>query len=174
MAVKKIITVPDQILNIKCNSVTAINEEINSVVKDLLDTLDIQRDPAGAGLAAPQIGLPINVCVVRKFSKTKEGVETTRDIVLINPKIVSQSEATDIRWEACLSIPNSIGQVKRSKRVSISYLNLDGTESKIKADGFLARVIQHEMDHLNGILFTSKVIGKLYDEQEFDKEFISE
>jgi peptide deformylase len=92
----------------------------------------------------------------------------TKDYVLVNPKLISASEDMDIHYEGCLSIPDTYGQVKRHKKIKVSALDENGNEIKINTSGFFARVIQHEMDHLDGILFTSKMIGKVLTEQELD------
>ena len=174
MAVKQIVKAPDKILTTPCKDVAAFDADLKNLVADLLDTLEVQKNPEGAGLAAPQLGVLKRVCIVRKFSKDAENNETKKDIVLVNPKITSSSPATDIRWEACLSIPAILGQVKRAKRVTIMASDALGKPLKIKAEGFFARTIQHEIDHLDGILFTSKLIGEPLTDEEFDKKYLSE
>lgn len=174
MTVKPILTVPNEALKQQCEEITEFNEETKQLANDLLETLDIQRDPAGAGLAAPQIGILKRMCIVRKFKKDADGNEFTKDYVLVNPKITSESSATEVGWEACLSIPDKLGQVKRAKRVTITAQNTNGETIKIKGSGFFGRVIQHEIDHLNGVLFTDKNIGKVLTEEEFEQMYYAE
>ncbi|MFZ5425299.1 MAG: peptide deformylase [Patescibacteria group bacterium] len=168
MAKVPVIQAPNEILNAKCTPVGA-NENVQELVANLLDTLRSQRNPEGAGLAAPQIGINKRVCIVRKYATSKDSeIESFKEYVLINPEITSMSDATDIKWEGCLSIPDTYGKVQRAKRVKVIALNEKGEKIKIKAEGFFARVIQHEVDHLNGILFTSKTIGETLTEKELD------
>lgn len=174
MAVKPILQIPNPILNTKCEKVAEINGEIKELITDLLDTLTAQTNPQGTGLAAPQIGVSKRVCIVRRWDRSEDDKETYRDYVLINPEILGASSATDIMWEACLSIPDLFGKVMRNKRVRVSALNENGEEIKIKASGFFARVIQHEVDHLDGILFNSKIIGESLTEAQLDEKYKKE
>ena len=91
------------------------------------------------------------------------------DIVLINPKIIQYSEEKNVDWEGCLSVPDAYGLVERAEKIKITAKDIDGNIIKIKAEGFFARTIQHEVDHLDGILFTSKIEGKTLTQKEFDK-----
>lgn len=91
------------------------------------------------------------------------------DIILINPKITQKSSETELDWEGCLSVPDRYGLVERYKKIKITAKDLNGNKLKIKAEGFFARTIQHETDHLDGVLFTSKVVGKTLTQKEFDK-----
>ena len=88
---------------------------------------------------------------------------------MINPKIISQSKDTIVEYEGCLSVPNSYGKVERNKKVKIKAQDESGETIRLTASGFFSAVIQHEIDHLNGVLFTSKTIGGLLTEKEFDQ-----
>jgi peptide deformylase len=90
-------------------------------------------------------------------------------MILINPEIISKSKETDVDWEGCLSIPDVYGEVQRHTKVKVKSLTLSGNEITFTAEDFFARVVQHEIDHLDGILFTSRVIGKAISEKELDK-----
>lgn len=171
MSAKPIITIPNEVLRKKAEKVKNIDEEVLKTAQDLLDTVKVAKDPEGAGLAAPQIGASKRICVVRNFFIDPQDSKKilSEDIVLINPKIVSKSIETETDWEGCLSVPNEYGKVERFKKVKISATGIDGTDIKFKANDFLARTIQHEIDHLDGILFTDKVIGKTITEEELDK-----
>jgi len=170
MAIKKIVKVPDPVLNLKTERVV-IDEDLKKLVTDLLDTLTAQKKPKGAGLAAPQIGVSMRVCIAKKFSPNPNDEENDleTDFILINPIIVSHSEGTDTKWEACLSIPNTYGKVERYKKIKVETMDLHGNTFTLKADGFFARIIQHEIDHLDGILYTSKVVGETVTEKELDE-----
>lgn len=171
MSVRKISTVPDPVLTKKAQKITNIGVDEKRLAKDLLDTLAIARDPEGAGIAATQIGESKKMCVVRNFfpNPAKPEEFTHEDYVLINPKIVSKSTETEIDYEGCLSVPDVYGKVERYSKIKVDALNLNGERIKIKAQGFFARTVQHEIDHLEGILFTERVIGETITEEELDR-----
>jgi len=118
------------------------------LVRDMIDTC---RKANGIGLAAPQIGKSLRLCII---NLEHMGLPP---FALINPKIVKTSWKKVDMEEGCLSIPGVFGMVKRPAKVTIKATNIEGNETKFQADGILARVIQHELDHLDGILFTSKM-----------------
>lgn len=171
MAIRKIISVPDPVLYQKAVKITKIDEETKELAKDLIDTLNNAIDPEGAGLAAPQIGILKRMIVVRRFYKDPMNPNNTvfENIVLINPKYVSKSRETELDWEACLSVPNRYGRVERAKKIKVNAQDVEGNDMRIKASGFFARVIQHEIDHLEGEIFTDKVVGKTISESELDE-----
>lgn len=158
-----------QILKTKCKEVENIDDSVKEVIKNLKDTLK-NHIPPGAGLSAPQIGVDLRICLVKKFRMVGQQEKIT-DHILINPTITNYSTPTDIRWEGCLSIPDTYGKVQRSKQLSVIAQDENGEKIKIKASGYFARVIQHEVDHLNGVLFTDKVIGQTATENELDQIF---
>ncbi|NCN07380.1 peptide deformylase [Candidatus Falkowbacteria bacterium] len=142
----KLIIHPNPILRTKSQKVTdVLDSKIQKLIPEMLETM---KDSNGVGLAAPQIGQNIRLLVIGHKDK---------DLVIINPKIIKKSLLKDWDEEGCLSIPHKYGQVKRHKSVTIKYLNEGGQEQTIKANGLLARIIQHEIDHLDGILFIDKV-----------------
>lgn len=171
MAVKNVITTPNPILDKKALKVGDITDDIKNVAKDLLDTVKIAKDPEGAGLAAPQIGVSKRIAIVRNFFEDPLHPEEIHsdDIILINPKITYSSSETEIDWEGCLSVPDTYGLVERFKKIKVTYKDIDGLNIKIKAEGFFGRTIQHEIDHLDGILFTSKIKGDSLTQKEFDE-----
>jgi len=139
-----------EILRKKAQDVKEVNSEIRNLIEEMRK---IMKENDGIGLAAPQIGLDLNLFVAEiDYDKNKKG----KFYALINPQIISKSKATEIVEEGCLSLPKEFGEVERSKRVIIVGLNEFGKKVKIKAEGLLARVFQHEIDHLNGILFADK------------------
>ncbi len=171
MVVRRIHTIPEDVLRQKGEKIREINDEIKQIAKDLVDTLDVASKPEGAGLAANQIGVAKRICVVRNFFEDPANRHRTinEDFILINPKIVSESKETDIDWEGCLSVPNAYGEVERYQKIKVIAQDLSGDTIKFKAHGFFARVIQHEIDHLDGVLFTDRVIGKVLTEADLDR-----
>lgn len=145
MAVYQIVKVNNKILRTKAIEVAKITTNIHKLLNNLQDTMYFYK---GAGLAAPQIGISKRVIVI----DTGEGL-----IEIINPSIVN-SESQETGTEGCLSIPGVIGEVPRAAQVFVTGLNRHGKEIKIKADSLLARALQHEIDHLDGILFIDRAV----------------
>lgn len=145
MAIRQIRFSDDSILRKKSREINEINDRINILLEDMAETM-YKND--GVGLAAPQVGVLRNVIVI----DVGQGL-----IKLINPKII-ESDGENIDFEGCLSIPGISGKVKRPERVKIKYLDLSGEEKELEGTGLLARAMCHEIDHLNGILFTDKTI----------------
>ena len=145
MSVLKIIRHPDKRLRIKALPVMVFNRTLRETVKDMFETMYANQ---GIGLAATQVGCPLTLCVIN----VSGGKYKNEELCLINPDIVN-SVGTGSRSEGCLSVPGRFADVKRAKRIKVVYENLDGSQSTIKASGLLARVIQHEMDHMDGKLF---------------------
>lgn len=145
----KILQVPNKILEQKTTPVKEVTPEILKLVRDMIDTC---KKANGIGLAAPQVGKSLRVCII---DLEHMGLPP---FALINPKIVRTSWKQVKMEEGCLSIPGVFGEVKRPSSVTVKATNIEGNETKFKADGILARVIQHEIDHLDGVLFTSKMI----------------
>ena len=143
MAVYKIVNYGDPILKEKAKPVKEVNESVRRLLDNLRDTMYEAR---GLGLAAPQIGVPKRAIVVDAGERLYE---------LVNPEI-EEGEGEQIDTEACLSIPGVRGTVKRFERVVVKGLNREGEKVRIQATGLLARVFQHEIDHLNGILFVDR------------------
>lgn len=147
----KILTVPNPILTTKTKPIDKISPDILKLVHDMIDTC---RKAQGIGLAAPQVGKSIRLCII---NLEHMGLPP---FALVNPKITKKSWKKSEMEEGCLSIPGVYGIVKRSEKINVSALNLDGQKNQIEAGGLLARVIQHEVDHLDGILITSKLIRR--------------
>ncbi len=143
---RKILIEPDPILRKKCEPIEKVNDDIRNLMKDMLQTM---YDAPGIGLAAVQIGV-LKRLVVIDISKE----EKKRDpLFLINPEILSKSENTSVYEEGCLSLPGQFAEIERPAKCLLKYVDLNGKEKKLKADGLLSTCIQHEVDHLNGILF---------------------
>lgn len=165
--IKKILTIPDKILDTVCvDFENVLDAKITA--QDLIDTLQASKIP-GAGLAAPQIGIKKRIILARKFYFQGQD-EKHKDVIMINPVIVNASKEKIKSVEACLSIPQVFGFVQRYKQITVEYLDLNGKKHKIGAGGYFSFIIQHEIDHLNGILFTSKLVNnKIYTEKEIEK-----
>jgi len=115
MPIKTIVTIPEPVLRQKATKVKAIDGVIKKEIQDLKDTLEVAKDPEGAGLAATQLGISKQICVVRNFFQDPTNTDKIihQDFILINPKMTSTSKETEIDWEGCLSIPNTYGEVER-------------------------------------------------------------
>jgi peptide deformylase len=175
MSIKNILIMPNKILTTKSSKVLDFDSSTKDICRDLLETALSQTNPEAAGLAAPQIGVNKRIILVRDFKVLHESDEVlVSNLIMINPKIVSKSNEFETDWESCLSIPFMYGKVKRPMTVKVSYQDENGKDFKIKAKGFLARVIQHEIDHLDGIIFDEKIIGKLITEEEYKKQIENE
>ena len=146
MAIKKILTEPDQFLRQKSKKVEKVDDSTRSLMDDMLETM---YDAPGIGLAAIQIGVPKRIIVI---DLAKDG-EKKMPMYFINPEIVSKSSKDATYEEGCLSVPNQFAEIDRPSKCEVEYLDYYGKKQLLKADGLLATCIQHEMDHLEGILF---------------------
>jgi peptide deformylase len=150
MAVREIVTVPAPVLRGKARKVTSFGPELQMLIDDMVETM---RVAPGVGLAAPQIDVPLRVIVIEYGEEEDENVPP-KLYALINPEISRASEDVEVGTEGCLSIPGYVGEVERASAVTVKGLNRRGQPLRIKAQGWLARIFQHEIDHLNGVLFT--------------------
>jgi peptide deformylase len=146
MAVLPIITAPDPRLKVKCEPVAEVDDEIARLIDDMLDTMYLAP---GIGLAAPQIGVTKRILVVDV--SPKDGPR--EPIRMANPEIIWSSEELAVYEEGCLSLPEQYADVERPERIKVRYLDEKGEQQEREADGILATCIQHEMDHLDGIIF---------------------
>ncbi len=146
MTIKKILTEPDPFLRQKSIPVEKVDDEVRSLMDDMLETM---YAAPGIGLAAVQIGVPKRV-IVMDLSK---GNEKKDPMYFVNPEIITKSENDASYEEGCLSVPNQFAEVNRPDNCKVKYLDYEGNEKTLDAKGLLATCIQHEMDHLEGILF---------------------
>jgi len=157
MAVQQIVRYPHPILKKLCRRVELIDRSIIDLVEDLLDTM--REGPGSVGVAAPQIGVTLRVCVV-DVSKNRLGRENNHGLLcMINPEITLRSDTVAIMREGCMSVPDYTGEVERATEITVSFSEPDGGQSEIRSRGFEAVAIQHEMDHLDGILFLDRIIS---------------
>jgi peptide deformylase len=152
MALLPIIVAPDPRLKVVCRPVGKVDAEVARLMDDMVETM---YDAPGIGLAAPQVGVPTRVIVVDIARKDKG--EAPNPIRLANPELVATSEDVKPWEEGCLSLPEHYAEVTRPTRVAVRYLDEHNKRREIEADGVLAVCLQHEMDHLEGILFVDHV-----------------
>ena len=150
MAVRDILILPDKRLRLVSKPVAKVDAATRKLVEDMFETM---YDAPGIGLAAIQIGEPRRI-VTMDLAKKDEPKEPQ---VFINPELISQSGDDNLHEEGCLSIPEYYADVKRPAQVRVRYLDLDGKQHEIEADGLLATCIQHEIDHLDGVLFIDHI-----------------
>jgi len=146
MAVRDILILPEKRLRLKSEPVKAIDNSVRALIDDMFETM---YAAPGIGLAAIQIGVPQRVVTMDLAKKD----EPKNPQVFINPEVIWKSAEQAAYEEGCLSIPEYYEEVERPKAVRVKYLDRDGTQQEIEADGLLATCLQHEIDHINGILF---------------------
>jgi peptide deformylase len=172
MTLRKIVTLPDAVLRRKAHTVTKFDKNLQTLIDDMVETM---REAPGVGLAAPQIGLSERIIVIEYFEREEdeEKEDAPKKVwAVLNPEIVKASEEKLMGVEGCLSIPGMVGEVERHAQIQIKGLNRHGKPMRIKANGWLARIFQHEIDHLNGVLFTDRAtrVWKPQDEPEPEQE----
>ena len=141
MAVLPIRIAPDPVLRQKAKRIRNIDGSVNKLIGDMIDTL---HEAAGVGLAAPQVGVPLRVIVIR--------LPEQEAFALINPQIVRRKGERVVN-EGCLSVPGYVGEIKRSEAVTVKGRDPEGKEIRMKAEELLAQALEHEIDHINGILY---------------------
>jgi peptide deformylase len=154
MPVQKILLYPHPILKKLCRPVDAIDPEIAGLIEDLVDTM--HAGPGSVGVAAPQIGVSLRVCVV-DVSASRQGKDNNHGLlVMVNPEIVARAGAAVMR-EGCMSVPDYTGDVERATAITVRFSDETGNVREVAAEGFEAVAIQHEMDHLDGVLFLDRI-----------------
>ena len=162
--IREIVIFGDPVLRKKCADVGEVSEEIRSLVDDMVETM---RDAEGIGLAAPQVGVPLQLAIVDvshdpecisylRVDGEDAVLEDIMPLVFINPKLSPHGDK-DVMSEGCLSFPDIRGDVTRPFELKATLSDLDGRTMTIETDGLLARAIQHETDHLNGVLFVERM-----------------
>jgi peptide deformylase len=166
MGLREIVTLPAPILRRKARPVTAFDQDLHRLIDDMIETM---RAAPGVGLAAPQVGVAERLIIVEYAEQPEEDDPASeaepstpraevkpRLYVLANPVIMKTSGEMVFGVEGCLSIPGLVGEVERYEGIQVNGLNRRGQPVKIKADGWLARIFQHEIDHVNGIVFPDR------------------
>ncbi len=175
MALRPIVHLPEPILRRRAKPVTRFDRELQTLIDDMIETM---REAPGVGLAAPQVNVPLQVAVIEYAENEDEEAEEQGDAppkpkklyVIINPQIVKASQEKVMGVEGCLSIPGLVGEVERHQAIQVKALNRYGKPFKAKVDGWMARIFQHEIDHLNGVLFTDKAIRVWQPSEEKHRE----
>jgi peptide deformylase len=151
MAIRPIIEVPDPLLRQKSTPVEAVDDDLRALIADMFETM---YAAPGIGLAAIQVGVPKRVLVIDLQEQPEEGAESIKDPrVFINPEILDTSDQEVPYTEGCLSVPDQYAEVERPDRVRARWLDEQGNQHEEDIEGLLATCLQHEMDHLEGILF---------------------
>lgn len=153
MAIRPLVILPDSQLRLVSKPVEAVTPEIRTLVDDMLETM---YDAPGIGLAAIQVGVPLRLVTIdlsKPEAKEGEEPEPRKPQVFLNPEVTWSSEEFSVYEEGCLSIPEYYEEVERPAEVKVRYMGLDGKTQEIAAEGLLATCLQHEIDHLNGVLF---------------------
>ncbi|HNZ00480.1 MAG TPA: peptide deformylase [Anaerolineaceae bacterium] len=156
MSLLDIVSLPDPVLRRKARKVTVFDKELQTLIDNMIHTM---REAPGVGLAAPQVGESIRLVVV-EYPDTDDD-EPDEDApkklyVMVNPEIVETSEDKELGVEGCLSVPGLVGEVERHTRIVVKGLNRQGKPMKVKVKGWMARIFQHEIDHLDGIVFPDR------------------
>lgn len=169
MGLRTIVTLPDPVLRRKAHKVTTFDKDLQVLVEDMIETM---RAAPGVGLAAPQISQSIRLIVV-EYGDEEDEEAPKKLYVVVNPEIGEASEEVITETEGCLSVPGLVGDVERYQKVVIKGLNRYGKPAKVKAEGWLARIFQHEIDHLNGVLYTDRAT-KVWTPKEEEEYLISD
>jgi peptide deformylase len=162
MTLREIVTLPEPVLRRKAKPITKFDKKLQTLIDDMVETM---REAPGVGLAAPQVNVSEQLIVVEYSEdddEEEDEIEGTEEkppkpkklYVMLNPEIVKASEEKVNGIEGCLSIPGLLGEVERHEAIQVKGLNRYGKPQKLKLDGWMARIFQHEIDHLNGVLFT--------------------
>ena len=175
MALRQIVTVPEPILRRKAKPITKFDKNLQTLIDDMIETM---RDAPGVGLAAPQVNISEQLIVVEYSEEDEDDEEGAEEkpekpkklYVMINPEITKTSEEKVLGVEGCLSIPGIQGEVERFEAIQVKGLNRYGKPQKLKVHGWMARIFQHEIDHLNGVLFTdlAERLWKFQEEEEHE------
>lgn len=152
MALREIRTYPDPVLRKKTSRIEQIDNSLDRLIEDMVETM---HAAPGVGLAANQVGVPLQLAVIDLSSREDEDQRHPL-LVIINPEILSM-EGSVIEEEGCLSIPDYADKVKRAARVKVRAQDRTGTQFELEAEGLMAKALQHEIDHLNGLLFIDRL-----------------
>jgi peptide deformylase len=152
MALRKITTLPEPVLRRKAHKVTDFGPDLQTLLDDMVETM---RAAPGVGLAAPQVNVSLRAIVV-EYGDSEDKEVPPKLYMLLNPEITRFSTDMETGTEGCLSIPGYVGDVKRPLSITVKGQNRHGQPLKIKATGWLARIFQHEVDHLDGVLFPDR------------------
>ncbi|MEO1751305.1 peptide deformylase [Thiofaba sp. EF100] len=159
MAVRDIVLYPDERLKTPCEPVETFDAELRDFVEDLLDTCAV--GPGAVGIAAPQVGLLKRVCIV-DATRARRPVPNHGRLVLVNPEITAW-DGFAVGREGCLSVPDYTGNVIRAEKIRLAAFDLEGKPCEFEMEGYEARIAQHELDHLDGVLFLDRLVSRSAD-----------
>ena len=158
MGIRTIVSLPDPVLRRKARPVTRFDSNLQTLIEDMIETM---RAAPGVGLAAPQVNISQRLIVV-EYAEHEDNEDMEEKpvkkklYVMLNPEIIKTSEETVPGVEGCLSVPGVVGEVERFLMIQVKGLNRHGKPMKVKVEGWLARIFQHEIDHLNGVVFPDR------------------
>jgi peptide deformylase len=170
MALREVITLPEPVLRQKARKVTDFGPELQTLIDDMVETM---RAEPGVGLAANQVGVPQRVIVVEYAEDDSKEDAPLKLFAVVNPDFSRVSQEMVVGTEGCLSIPGYVGNVERHEAVTVKGHNRRGQSVTIKAKGWLARIFQHELDHLNGVLFVDRA-DQIWAVEEKTEEVMAE
>ncbi|MEW6764180.1 MAG: peptide deformylase [Pseudomonadota bacterium] len=159
MAVRDIVLYPDERLKTLCEPVDSFDAELRDFVEDLLDTC--AEGPGAVGIAAPQVGMLKRVCIV-DATRARRPVPNHGKLVLVNPEITAW-DGFAVGREGCLSVPDYTGNVIRAEKIRLKAFDLEGQPLEFEMEGYEARIAQHELDHLDGVLFLDRLVSRSAD-----------
>jgi peptide deformylase len=162
MTLREIVTLPDPVLRRKARAVSKFDADLQTLIDDMIETM---RQAPGVGLAAPQVGVSQQVIVVEYPENDQEEGSPKKLYAMVNPEIVKPSQETISGIEGCLSVPGLVGEVERAVEITVKGLNRRGQPMRVKVKDWMARIFQHEIDHLNGVVFTDRAV-KVWQPQE--------
>ncbi|OQX63825.1 MAG: peptide deformylase [Anaerolineaceae bacterium 4572_5.1] len=163
MALRKVLTVPNDVLRRKARPVKNFDDKLQTLIDDMVETM---RDAPGVGLAAPQVGISEQVIVI-EFGDEEDEEVPPKLYTIVNPEITRSSDEKALGVEGCLSIPGLVGDVERATAITVKGKNRHGQPTKLKLKGWVARIFQHEIDHLSGVLFTDLAENIWEPEEEY-------
>ena len=156
MPALKILTFPHPLLKKRTNRIERVDDSIRGLIEDLVDTM--KAGPGSVGVAAPQIGVSLSACVV-DVSNSRHGKDNNHGLlIMLNPEVIASSGNSVMR-EGCMSVPDYTGDVDRATSITVRFMDLSGACQIVEASGFEAVAVQHEMDHLDGILFLDRIVS---------------
>ena len=170
MTLRQIVTLPQAVLRHKAHKVTGFGPDLQALADDMVETMHVAP---GVGLAAPQVGESVRLIVVEYGEEDDDEKKPPKLYIMANPEITRTSTEMVTSTEGCLSIPGILGEVERFEAVTVKGLNRHGRPMTVKAKGWLARIFQHEIDHLDGVLFVDRA-QKLWQTEEPQGQLVPE
>jgi peptide deformylase len=170
--IMNIVQAPEPVLSAKTKPIEKIDKNVLQLIEDMKETLEHTTDPEGVGLAAPQVGKPLQLFIIREAKDAPFSIFINPQVQLVGKPKETEMEKKHSRLEGCLSLKNIWGTVKRVPKVKVTYLDETGTAHTKTFSGFFAVIVQHEYDHLQGFLFPKRTLeqaGKLYKSHKDEK-----